>query len=128
MQKFYFSHTIEYQDTDLSGVLYHANYLHLADRARCSALRSLMHQIDNLLRFAVYKLNIIYSKPIKFNDHLIIDTSLSELKKASFTWQQNFIVADHLCATLEVQLVSINNNLQLIAIPNNVYHLLQAVI
>ncbi len=79
---------VYYEDTDAGGIVYHANYLRLAERGRTEMLRSLgIYQNDMYaqtgLAFSVYKADVHYVKPAKLDDVLLMETALLELTGAS---------------------------------------------
>jgi acyl-CoA thioester hydrolase len=78
---------VYYEDTDAGGIVYHANYLRFAERARTEMLRLVgIHQ--NQLRereglvFAAYKGDVHYLKPARLDDVLRVETNLTELSGA----------------------------------------------
>jgi len=84
---------VYYEDTDASGVVFHANYLKFLERARTEMLRAKGFEHDALLAnenvvFAVHSLSIAYLLPAKFNQLLCIKTQINALKKASFSFEQ----------------------------------------
>lgn len=77
-----------YEDTDLSGIVYHANYLRWFERARSDLLRLL--DIDQRAEieagggaYAVADLHIRYAKPARLDDTVVIETRCTELGAAS---------------------------------------------
>ncbi|MGX7926592.1 YbgC/FadM family acyl-CoA thioesterase [Tsuneonella sp. HG094] len=77
-----------YEDTDLSGIVYHANYLRWFERARSDLLRLL--QIDQREAvetgegaYAVADLHIRYVRPAKLDDTVIIESRCIEMGAAS---------------------------------------------
>ena len=85
---------VYYEDTDSGGVVYYANYLKFMERARTELLRSLGYEQDRLQQeagiiFAVHSANIKYNKPARFNDELIVVTSITSLRKASIGFKQS---------------------------------------
>lgn len=77
-----------YEDTDLSGVVYHANYLRWFERARSDLLRLL--DIDQRKAveegegaYAVAALQIRYLRPAKLDDAVVIETRCTALGAAS---------------------------------------------
>jgi acyl-CoA thioester hydrolase len=77
-----------FEDTDLSGVVYHANYLRWFERARSDFVRLL--GIDQRAvneagegAFAVADLTIRYAAPARLDDAVLIETSCEELGAAS---------------------------------------------
>ena len=82
-----------FEDTDLSGVVYHANYLRWFERARSDFVRLL--GIDQRAAneaghgaFAVAELNIRYLAPAKLDDAVLIETRCEELRAASCRMHQ----------------------------------------
>jgi len=73
-----FSARVYYEDTDHSGVVYHANYLKFFERARediigIDTLADMWH--DQTIGFAVYKINLGYHDGAIFGDLLEIKTT-----------------------------------------------------
>lgn len=84
---------VYYEDTDLSGVTYHANYLRWFERARSDLLRLL--EIDQRAAveqgegaYAVADLSIRYLRPAKLDDDVTIETRCTELRAASCRMHQ----------------------------------------
>ena len=77
-----------YEDTDLSGIVYHANYLRWFERARSDLLRLL--GIDQRAAvesgegaYAVADLHIRYARPARLDDAVIIETTCTDMGAAS---------------------------------------------
>ncbi len=73
------SHAVQiyYEDTDFSGVVYHANYLRFFERAREHLLgpRDLVDLFETQnIGFVVYKANLVYKAGAKHGDLLDIRT------------------------------------------------------
>ena len=82
-----------FEDTDLSGVVYHANYLRWFERARSDFVRLL--GIDQRAAneagtgaFAVAELTIRYLSPARLDDGVLIETRCVELRAASCRMHQ----------------------------------------
>ena len=82
-----------FEDTDLSGVVYHANYLRWFERARSDFVRLL--GIDQRAvneagvgAFAVAELNIRYLAPARLDDGVLIATRCTNLRAASCRMHQ----------------------------------------
>ncbi len=103
-----------FEDTDLSGVVYHANYLRWFERARSDFVRLL--GIDQRAvneagqgAFAVADLSIRYLAPARLDDGVRIETICTELRAASCRMHQKAIREDGLLlseATLRVGFVA----------------------
>jgi acyl-CoA thioester hydrolase len=79
---------VYYEDTDFSGLVYHANYLRFFERARTELLREL--GIDQVtlfatagLGFVVSSLQLDYLKPARMDDYLHVGTSVEWLGRAT---------------------------------------------
>lgn len=77
-----------YEDTDLSGIVYHANYLRWFERARSDLL--LLLGIDQRTAvengegaYAVADLHIRYARPARLDDTIVLETRCVELGAAS---------------------------------------------
>lgn len=77
-----------FEDTDLSGVVYHANYLRWFERARSDMLRLL--DVDQRAAqeagegaYAVAEMAIRYAAPARLDDEILIETRIHELGAAS---------------------------------------------
>ena len=82
-----------FEDTDLSGVVYHANYLRWFERARSDFVRLL--GIDQRAvneagqgAFAVADLTIRYLAPARLDDGVLIETTCTQLRAASLRMDQ----------------------------------------
>jgi len=80
---------VYYEDTDVGGVVYHANYLNFCERARSDAFfqKDLMPILDNG-HFVARKVVADYLSSAKLGDLLDVKTKLLEMKAASFVLKQ----------------------------------------
>lgn len=84
---------VYYEDTDAAGVVYYANYLRFAERARTEFLRYLGFDHTTLLEkedtgFVVRKLEAEYLAPARLDDLLTVDTRITERNPASVAMEQ----------------------------------------
>jgi acyl-CoA thioester hydrolase len=90
---------VYYEDTDFTGIVYHASYLRFMERGRTNYLRligadqrALFEQAEKEapgFAFVVRSMNIEFLKPARMDDLLAIVTAPEEIKGASMTlWQQ----------------------------------------
>jgi acyl-CoA thioester hydrolase len=85
---------VYYEDVDLQGVVYFANYFKYMERARTEWLRSLGVDQSRLFDeerryFVVVDTNAEFLIPAQFNDELIATARLSGLTRATFLIEQN---------------------------------------
>ncbi len=90
---------VYYADTDAGGVVYHATYLAMAERARTEALRDagLPHEAmrtDHDCIFMVRRANLEYLRPARLDDMLTITTTTLAETAATITLRQDFSRAD----------------------------------
>ena len=84
--------TVYYEDTDMGGIVYHANYLKYIERGRSAWVRDL--GIDqNALRaegivFAVRHIDAEFRAPARLDDRLTVRTRLAETRGARFVMAQ----------------------------------------
>ena len=104
----YFPVRVYYEDTDLSGIVYHANYLKWFERARSDLLR-LLH-IDQRAEheagggaYAVAELTIRYAAPARLDDAVTIESRPTELRAASCRLDQKAWRGEDLLAEQHVR-------------------------
>ena len=89
---------VYYEDTDAGGLVYHANYLKYAERARTEALRHVgteqRHMLaDTGLAFVVRRMEIDFRAPAVLDDLLQVVTRLSDIGGASLRAEQTILRA-----------------------------------
>lgn len=121
---------IYYEDTDAGGVVYYANYLRYFERARTELLESLGIKVSSYaeqgIKFVVVKAEVDYISPAKLGDVLEIQTELVELRKISLTFKYEVFRKTDKKPIVRgaTKLACVNNKLQLIKIPDEIYSLL----
>lgn len=98
---------VYYEDTDAAGVVYYANYLKLAERARTEALRDLNVPHAEMARqhgliFMVRRAKLDYLHPARLDDSLIVVTRPLAIGAASVELRQVFFRAEDLGRALVV--------------------------
>jgi acyl-CoA thioester hydrolase len=83
-----FSARVYYEDTDAAGIVYYANYLKFAERARTEILRDagISQQkiaAEERVAFPVRAVSVEYLLPAKLDDALLVESELLELGGAS---------------------------------------------
>lgn len=110
---FSFPIRVYYEDTDAGGIVYYANYLKFAERARTEYLRHFgLDQISMLkekgIGFVVRECHINYKSPAKLDDALNITCKATELKSVSLKMEQKLYRGDTVLAEIEIMLVFLN--------------------
>ena len=106
---------VYYEDTDLAGIVYYANYLRFIERARSEWVRSLgidqaQLKADTGVVFAVRHLTADYLTPAKFDDVLTITTEVLETSGARIVLDQRVLRGSVLLFDARVTLVAIGAN------------------
>lgn len=84
---------VYYEDTDLAGIVYYANYLRFIERARTEWVRGLGIDQGRLKQeagivFAVRRIEADYLKPAKFDDELVVFTRYASATGARLHLEQ----------------------------------------
>jgi acyl-CoA thioester hydrolase len=103
---------VYYEDTDAGGVVYHANYLRFAERARTEALRDAGIPHADLverfsLMFMVCRAEIDYVRPAILDDPLVVDTETTDVGGATVILRQTIRGPNGVCATLNIKLACV---------------------
>ena len=106
---------IYYEDTDFSGVVYHASYLRFLERGRTELLRDLgvhqaaLHGDAAALAFAVRRMTIDWLKPARMDDMVTVETRIGAIKGASLMLLQRILRGEELLLTAEVLVVAVSS-------------------
>lgn len=99
----HFAVRVYYEDTDLSGIVYHANYLRWFERARSDMLRLLAIDQRAAIEagqgaYAVADLQIRYVRPARLDDDVLIESTCTQLRAASVRMHQRAFRGSELLA------------------------------
>jgi acyl-CoA thioester hydrolase len=106
---------VYWEDTDASGVVYHANYLRWAERGRSEWLRdqggTQQQWIEEQgVAFTVAELSVRYRRPARLDDLLDVVTKVETIRRASLVFHQQVIhlARQEILATLSVKAGSVS--------------------
>jgi acyl-CoA thioester hydrolase len=109
---------VYYEDTDFSGIVYHASYLRFMERGRTNYLRltgadhrALFEQAAAEapgFAFVVRHMDIAFRRPAFMDDVLTILTAPEEVKGASITLHQRVMRGDELLVEAHVQVAFVS--------------------
>ncbi|MBF0470382.1 MAG: tol-pal system-associated acyl-CoA thioesterase [Gammaproteobacteria bacterium] len=104
---------IYYEDTDVGGVVYYANYLKFMERCRSEWLRQLGFEQDELLQqqkliFAVHEIALKYRQPARFNDLLTVTTEVSAWRRVNIDLYQTVSRDDTLLCDGTIRLAALD--------------------
>jgi acyl-CoA thioester hydrolase len=104
---------IYYEDTDCGGLVYYANYLKYFERARTQYLEERGLSVARLMKegtvFVVVHAEVDYRSPAHYGDRLSIETVVSDMTAASFTFS-------HVIRERESQSVVVEGSARLAAV------------
>lgn len=88
---------VYYEDTDLSGFVYHANYLKFFERARehVIGVRFLKELYDLGAHFVVHKASLEFKSPARHGDQLVIESSGTYSRSPAIHFEQNAYVLEN---------------------------------
>lgn len=121
---------VYYEDTDAGGIVYHANYLKFAERARTELLRRTGRQQFDLLRergvgFTVRSCRAEYLAPARLDDMLEVRSTVSEVLGASMRMVQRIWRGDILVCDLRLRIAAMNREGRPTRIPKDIRAALQ---
>jgi acyl-CoA thioester hydrolase len=105
---------VYYEDTDFSGFVYHARYLHFMERARTDYIRCLgVNQRDlakdgNGTMFVVHRMEIDFKSPARMDDVLTILTTTEKAGGAKMVLLQEIRCEDRLLIAAKVIIAVVN--------------------
>jgi acyl-CoA thioester hydrolase len=116
---------VYYEDTDMGGIVYYANYLRYIERARSDWVRSLgvdqntMREEDGVV-FVVRRVEADYLKPAKFDDELLVRTVVKAVTGVRLIMSQEVVRGDDLLFQAEVTVVCIGEDGAPARLPANI--------
>jgi len=96
-----------FEDTDLSGVVYHANYLRFMERARSDMLRVAGIDQRGAMEagegsYAVTEMAIKFRRPAKLDDALLVVSRMAQIRSASCLIHQRVMRDNEMLAEADV--------------------------
>eukprot|EP00913_Durusdinium_trenchii_P008115 g7612.t1 len=108
---------VYYEDTDFSGVVYHARYLHFLERGRTDYLRclgceqsALLAADDEGLVFVVHRMEIDFKRPARMDDILTITTATEKAGGAKMVLNQTIRRDDDTLIVAKVVIAVVNKH------------------
>ena len=124
-KKYLYKTKVYYEDTDIGGIVYYANYLKFIERARTEMIYQqfkINHQklkkIHNVM-FVVRTCNIKYFKSANFEDELLITTSMIKKTAVRLNLLQEISRNSELLVSAELELAVINSKGELKKLPKD---------
>ena len=111
-----FPFVIAYADTDAEGIVYHARYLEIAERARMNWLCGKLKFGDDI-GFVVRELNIKYIQPLKVADEFVVETKMLDVGAAVVRVEQKFVKDGNVCAIINLRVAYLGADMRPKRIP-----------
>ena len=110
---FYYNIKVYYEDTDAGGVVYHAQYMAFAERARSAMLNLLGFRNCDMAKqykiaIAVRHCKTDFYYPARLEDQLTVETRLTWVKGASLGFKQKIIRDVRELVSIEIDLACIS--------------------
>ncbi len=102
---------VYFEDTDFSGIVYHARYLHFCERGRSDYVRLIGVSHAELfarpepLAFAVREMTVTWLAPARIDDALVVETSFEAVKGARFFMSQRIRRGDQTLVSARMEAV-----------------------
>ena len=98
---------VYFEDTDVAGIVYYANYLRFIERARSDMLRLVGIDQRGALEggegvYVVAEVSVKYRAPAKLADDLIVVTEIEKVRAATVLIHQRVMRGDELLADARV--------------------------
>ena len=108
---------VYYEDTDLAGIVYYANYLRFIERARTEWTRALGVDQTRLKEdegavFAVRRVEADYLSPARFDDELIVTTTPHRITPARIELDQQVLRGDDVLFRARVTLACLGPDMR----------------
>ncbi len=106
---------VYYEDTDMAGIVYYANYLKFIERARSKQVRELgidQHAMKAELGivFVVHRIEADYISAAKLDDLLIVESTLTAISGVRMQYQQDIVCKGKPIFSAKVTVVCMNQN------------------
>ena len=116
---------VYYEDTDLGGVVYYANYLRFIERARSEWIRELgIDQIkmrdEEEAIFVVTKIEADYVSPAHFDDILTVDTKIKVVSPVRAYFYQNIFREEKVIFKAQVCVTCTSNSGKVLRLPEKI--------
>ena len=121
---------VYYEDTDAAGMVYYANYLKFAERARTELLRDVGHSHRRLrdehgVVFVVRRCLAEFIRPARLDDRLEVHSRITGMRGAAFDAEQQILREEVLMVHVDVVLACVSTGGRPVRVPRAVRAALQ---
>jgi len=114
-----FPFTIAYADTDAGGIVYHARYLEIAERARMDWLKGNMPP-EGDLGFVIKEITVKYLRALQVWDEITVETTATNIGGASIRVEQKILKDGKIYAILTGTAAYLGKNMRPKRIPEKI--------
>ena len=115
----FFQIRVFYEDTDFTGIVYHANYLKFAERGRTNFLRLLGVNSDEPKYFVVYKMNSKFMGTSTIDDLLEVRSAFIGIEGVRLKIDQNIYKEEKKVFSANIEFALLDKNAKPIKFPND---------
>jgi acyl-CoA thioester hydrolase len=122
---------IYYEDTDFTGMVYHANYLRYFERGRSDFFRiagishTALLELPEPTAFTIIRIELDYKRAARVDDALMVRTTYDDMKGPRLLVSQRILRGEDLIAEAQVQAVCIDMKGRAIRPPRAMVELLR---
>jgi acyl-CoA thioester hydrolase len=122
---------IYYEDTDFTGMVYHANYLRYFERGRSDFFRiagishTALLALPEPTAFTIIRIELDYKRAARVDDALVVRTTYDDMKGPRLLVSQRILRGEELIAAAQVQAVCIDMKGRAIRPPRSMVELLR---
>ena len=122
--KHFFPIRVFYEDTDMAGIVYYANYLRYIERARSmwveeAGVDQNAMRADGIV-FVVRRVEADYIAPARFADNLVVETDIHKISGVRLEFRQKVKRGDQLLFDSRVLAVCMNKAGKVVRLPKGV--------
>jgi len=121
------SYTVYYEDTDVGGVVYYANYLKFMERCRTDWLWAMgvdqqRLRAERLVQFVVVNVTVDFLRPAVLHDEILVTAELQRLAGATIHFKQTIMRGDEQLIDATVRVACLDSGtLRPRAIPKDLF-------
>jgi tol-pal system-associated acyl-CoA thioesterase len=121
------TYTVYYEDTDMGGVVYYANYLKFMERCRTDWLWSMdvdqqRLRTDRQVQFVVVNIGVDFLRPAVLHDEILVTAELQRLAGATIHFKQTIMRGDEQLIDATVRVACLDSGtLKPRAIPKDLF-------
>ena len=112
-----FPFQIAYADTDAGGIVYHARYIEIAERARMNWFSGDCVPKNDDIGFIVTGLSAKYMKPLRLADKIIVESEFIRASGVRATVEQKFVLDGTVAAVVQINLAYLGGDMRPKRIP-----------